>query len=57
VTDEKQPEHPEWPPQGEHLWGAWMNKTGLPKPVQYRTCVHPACKAVDERKHPSDHRS
>lgn len=41
-----------WPPLGEHLWGKWQNKTGLPKATQYRTCVHPLCNEVQEREAP-----
>lgn len=42
----------EWPAEGEHLWGPWMNKRGLPKPTQYRMCVHPECHDAQERKAP-----
>lgn len=45
-------DHPEWPKPGEHLWSRWQAKTGLPKPTQYRTCLHPNCKAVEEREWP-----
>lgn len=42
-----------WPTvPGEHVWGPWLHKTGLPKPTQYRTCVHPKCKAVETREAP-----
>lgn len=43
----------QWPSDPEeHVWGPWMAKTGLPKPTQYRTCVHPLCKAVEVREVP-----
>lgn len=41
-----------WPTKGDHLFGPWYNKTGLPKATQYRQCVHPLCEAVEERKAP-----
>lgn len=42
-----------WPSApSEHVWGPWMTKRGLPKAVQYRTCVHPLCNAVQEREAP-----
>jgi len=41
-----------WPEPGDHLWGPWMARTGLPKPEQYRICVHPECTAVETRKAP-----
>lgn len=41
-----------WPGDGEHLWGPWMTRTGLPKPTQYRQCVHPQCSEVDTREAP-----
>lgn len=42
----------EWPKNGEHLWGPWLYERGLPKPAQYRQCVHPECSAVDRREAP-----
>jgi hypothetical protein len=44
--DPDQPSHG-WPADGEHLWGEWRLKTGLPKPTKYRQCVHPKCDAVE----------
>lgn len=42
-----------WPTTpGEHVFGPWQNKTGLPKPTQYRVCVHPACPATETREAP-----
>jgi hypothetical protein len=42
-----------WPKDREdHLWGPWYNKSGLPKPEQYRTCVHPWCTATETREAP-----
>lgn len=42
-------EHPPWPKPGEHFWSKWQAKTGLPKATQYRVCIHPDCKAIEER--------
>ena len=43
----------EWPTEPQaHVWGRWLSKTGLPKPTQYRQCVHPDCKAVETREAP-----
>lgn len=40
----------EWPTDpNEHLWTEWQAKTGLPKATQWRACIHPKCKAVEER--------
>jgi hypothetical protein len=39
----------DWPTNDDHVWGPWMSKTGLPKPTDYRTCVHPKCKGVEVR--------
>lgn len=44
--------HAQWPKQGECLFGEWMHKTGLPKPTQYRQCVHPKCNKVEVRDTP-----
>ena len=42
-----------WPTDpDQHVWGPWLNKTGLPKPTQYRQCVHPACHATEQREAP-----
>lgn len=41
-----------WPPPGQHMWSKWMSKTGLPKPTQYRYCIHPDCTAVEDRDAP-----
>lgn len=38
-----------WPADGACLFGPWMQKTGLPKPTDYRNCVHPACNQVEYR--------
>lgn len=44
----------QWPEDHEeHVWGPWLAERGLPKPTQYRQCVHPACKAVEKRKAPT----
>jgi hypothetical protein len=49
VAPDTAPVH-EWPKDGEHLWGPWMSKRyAPPKSLQYRTCVHPECKAFEER--------
>lgn len=46
------PDHA-WPTDPtEHVWSPWYIKDGLPKPTQYRTCVHPRCNAVEEREAP-----
>jgi hypothetical protein len=43
----------EWPKnQRDHVWGPWLSqrKASITSPAtQYRTCVHPQCRAVDER--------
>jgi hypothetical protein len=37
----------DWPiDPDEHVWGKWMSKS---RTVEYRTCVHPACSAVETR--------
>lgn len=41
-----------WPLPGEHLWTNWQTATGLPKATQYRSCIHPDCKAVEYREAP-----
>jgi hypothetical protein len=41
-----------WPKKDEHLWCEWMALKGLPKPMQYRKCVHPNCHAYEEREWP-----
>lgn len=46
-----QPKH-EWPADGGHLWSRWYAKTGLPKPTQYRVCVHPDCNESETREAP-----
>lgn len=44
-------DHP-WPSSFDHLWGPWQGQTGLPKPTEYRTCVHPDCAAVEYKDTP-----
>lgn len=41
-----------WPGPGQHMWSRWQHKTGLPKPTQYRYCIHPDCKVIEERETP-----
>lgn len=48
VTCAEKTQH-DWPETGQHLWGPWQLKTGLPKAEKYRTCVHPKCDAVQTR--------
>lgn len=45
--------HPEWPKDGEHLWGRWYAhapRKGSKPPTQHRQCQHPACGASEVRK-------
>lgn len=42
----------EWPTDGSCVFGPWMAKTGLPKPTQYRVCIHPECHEVETREAP-----
>lgn len=40
----------DWPTDpDEHVWGPWLTQT---RSTQYRVCVHPACKAFEEREAP-----
>lgn len=42
-----------WPTDpARHVWTAWMTKTGMPKPTQYRSCIHPHCGATETREAP-----
>ena len=42
-----------WPTDpGEHVFGPWMTKTGLPVPTQYRQCIHPSCNHHETREAP-----
>jgi hypothetical protein len=43
-----------WPTQDQHLFTEWRANTGTmhPKPTQYRTCIHPKCKEVQNRPAP-----
>lgn len=41
-----------WPTYDIHLYGPWMLERGLPKPTQYRVCVHPDCNEIDRREAP-----
>lgn len=45
-----------WPKDPEeHVWGPWMIHTGVKpgvRPVQYRSCIHPICNAVEYREAP-----
>jgi len=41
-----------WLAPEQHLWGPWKYKVGLPKPIQYRQCLHPNCTEVEEREAP-----
>lgn len=41
-----------WPVDDQCLFGPWMTKTGLPKPTQYRVCVHSKCKKIQTREAP-----
>jgi len=43
-----------WPKNGEHLFGPWMANTGLPRPTQYRKCVHPKCNHFEVRDAPKE---
>jgi len=39
-----------WPSdRNEHLWGPWLPKD---RNTHFRTCVHPCCRAVEERQAP-----
>ncbi len=41
-----------WPKPEEHLWTSWMLNTsreGATPPTEHRTCLHPACHAVEVR--------
>lgn len=39
----------QWPKAGDHLWSVWKAETGLPKPTESRTCLHPECNATETR--------
>lgn len=42
-----------WPTDpAAHVWSPWMSKAGLPRPTQYRVCVHPTCTASETREAP-----
>lgn len=45
MSDER-PTH-DWPAdQKQHVWGPWRTRN---RTTQYRVCVGPQCRAVDER--------
>jgi hypothetical protein len=55
-------EHPDWPPQGQHMFSQWrsLGKQMREQPngkmasvdIQWRRCIHPKCRAVEEREAP-----
>ena len=53
-TNEQDEIDHQWPtdPQ-QHLWGPWHSEKGLPRPTQYRICVHPLCHEVEHQVAPS----
>lgn len=43
-----------WPEPGEHLWGPWMHHSKKGRTfIQYHVCVHPECKATEQREVPN----
>lgn len=49
------PLHHNWPTDDGHVWGPWhveQAREGTKVAVQYRTCVHPACRTVERREAP-----
>jgi hypothetical protein len=52
--DSNPPTDHAWPTDPRaHVWSPWYPNTGLPKPTQYRTCVHPMCRAVEHQEAPT----